>query len=74
MEARTPILPSSITATIDMNIPIEWEFKDVTECKVRVKMKLANRFIKKLARLCARFGYRTEIEIRGSEENKNAAE
>ncbi len=64
----------SVGVTIDINVPIEWEFTDPIKCEAKVKVKRANRFIKALARLCKRFGYKVEIEIRKSDENKKPAE
>ena len=67
-------LQTSISATIELNVPLEWEFKKPLEYKVSAKMKKANRFIKALGRLCKRFGYKVEIEIRESDDNKKAVE
>ena len=64
----------SVGATIDINVPIEWKFSEPFKYEVEAKVKRANRFIRALARLCKRFGYKVEIEIRESDENKKPAE
>ena len=63
-----------VGATIDINVPIEWKFTDPFKYEVKTKVKRANRFIRALARLCKRFGYKVEIEIRESDDNKKAVE
>lgn len=70
------ILPNefSICSRIDINVPIEWHSKGALELELKPKLKKANRFIRRLARLCKRFGYRIDIEIERTAETKNAAE
>ena len=74
MEIPENYLQTAISATVELNIPIEWEFTKPLEYKVSAKMKKANRFIRALARLCKRFGYQAEIELKELEENKEATE
>ena len=59
----------TIASAIDISVPIEWKTKGALELECTPNLKKANRFIKRLARLCQQFGYRIDITIRRNEEN-----
>ena len=67
----TKVETREITIKVDVVIPCDITSIDLTTLQITPKTTKASKFIKKMARLCNKFGYQTVIVNDSDETNKN---